>query len=236
MRRKDDGTCSVKFQKGGETLAVRADELLCALGREPAIDGLDPAAAGLPDRTRITTGDDQSTMVPHIFAAGDVSGPHEIVHIAIAQGETAATNAAILLGKAPASARRTMDYRVKLFAMFTHPELATAGIGEDEAGGRKILTATYPFDDHGKSMVMGETRGFVKLIADATTGELLGGGVVGPHASELIHEVAVALSARLTAAQFAQIPHYHPTLSEIWTYPAEDIAERVLERSEPGNG
>jgi pyruvate/2-oxoglutarate dehydrogenase complex dihydrolipoamide dehydrogenase (E3) component len=79
-------------------------------------------------------------------------------------------------------------------------------------------------------MVMGETSGFVKLIADAASGEILGGGVVGPHASELIHEVSVAISARLTAAQFAQIPHYHPTLSEIWTYPAEEISEKILER------
>lgn len=231
VNRKEDGTCAVMFGKGGEKITIQAAQLLCALGREPATAGLDLHAAGFPNSGKIITNREQATAQPHIFAAGDVCGPHEIVHIAIAQGETAATNAAILLGKLPPEKQRLMDYRVKLFAMFSHPELATVGLGEDEAGERDILTATYPFDDHGKSMVMGETNGFVKLIADAATGELLGGGVVGPQASELIHEVSVALSARLTAAEFAQIPHYHPTLSEIWTYPAEELAEKVLERN-----
>ncbi len=73
---------------------------------------------------------------------------------------------------------------------------------------------------------MGETHGFVKLIMNTATGELLGGAVVGPHASDLIHEVVVAMAARLTPAQLAAIPHYHPTLSEIWTYPAEELAEQ----------
>ena len=232
-KREDDGARIVFFEKDGQTLSVRADEMLCALGRAPATEGLELTNAGFPNNTRVSTDPGQATSVPHIFAAGDVCGPHEIVHIAIAQGETAATNAAILLGKLPEEKRRCMDYRVKLFAMFSHPELATVGLGEDEAGEREIITATYPFDDHGKSMVMGETHGFVKLVADARTGEILGGGVVGPHASELIHEVTVAVSARLTAADFAQIPHYHPTLSEIWTYPAEEISERIFERKDP---
>jgi pyruvate/2-oxoglutarate dehydrogenase complex dihydrolipoamide dehydrogenase (E3) component len=75
--------------------------------------------------------------------------------------------------------------------------------------------------------VKGETDGFVKLIADATQGHILGGAVVGPEASELIHEIVVAMAFHATAAQLAVIPHYHPTLSEIWTYPAEEIADRV---------
>jgi pyruvate/2-oxoglutarate dehydrogenase complex dihydrolipoamide dehydrogenase (E3) component len=232
VKRKEDETCLVLFEKGGETHTARADEVLCALGREPATDGLGLANAGFSNSARLATNDEQATSLPHIFAAGDACGPHEIVHIAIAQGETAATNAAVLLGRIAPEKRRKMDYRVKLFAMFSQPELATVGLGEDEAGEREILAATYPFDDHGKSMVMGETSGFVKLIADAKSGEILGGGVVGPHASELIHEISVAISARLTAAEFAQIPHYHPTLSEIWTYPAEEISGRILERSE----
>jgi len=70
-------------------------------------------------------------------------------------------------------------------------------------------------------------KGFVKLLAHRETGELLGGSVVGPEATELIHEVAVALSFRSTARQLAQVPHYHPTLSEIWTYPAEELADAV---------
>ncbi|MFM7181205.1 MAG: dihydrolipoyl dehydrogenase family protein [Verrucomicrobiales bacterium] len=232
-KREANGTISVSFQQAGEVRKIQADEILCALGREPATDGLDLTKAGFKSGQPVTTGADQATPIPHIFAAGDVCGPHEIVHIAITQGEAAATNAAILLGKLPREMRKLMDYRVKLFAMFSHPELATVGLGEDKAGDRKIIIATHPFDDHGKSMVMGETSGFVKLVADAVSGEILGGGVVGPHASELIHEVSVAVSARLTAGQLAQTPHYHPTLSEIWTYPAEELSERILESSGP---
>ena len=120
-----------------------------------------------------------------------------------------------------------MDYRLKLLGIFTHPEVATVGLseGEAEAEGRTVHVATYPFDDHGKSMVKGETHGFVKLIADAESGELVGGAVVGPEAVDLIHEIVVAMYFRATASDLAKVPHYHPTLSEIWTYPAEDLAE-----------
>ena len=76
-------------------------------------------------------------------------------------------------------------------------------------------------------MVMGELEGFVKLIAHRETGEILGASVVGPHATELIHEVAVAMQFRCTVKQFMAIPHYHPTVSEIWTYPAEELTDEL---------
>ena len=75
---------------------------------------------------------------------------------------------------------------------------------------------------------MGETHGLVKLTASRATGEILGGAVVGPEASELIHEVVMAMRYRSTAREFAAVPHYHPTLSEIWTYPAEEIADKIV--------
>lgn len=80
-------------------------------------------------------------------------------------------------------------------------------------------------------MVRGETAGFVKLLAHRETGEILGGSVIGPEASELIHEIVVAIRYRSTVREFALIPHYHPTLSEIWTYPAEELAEICGKRS-----
>jgi pyruvate/2-oxoglutarate dehydrogenase complex dihydrolipoamide dehydrogenase (E3) component len=205
---------------------IEAQEILLALGRDPATAGLDLSAAGLdiaPGRP-LATSDTQQTSVPHIFGAGDVTGKLEIVHIAIEQGEIAARNAARLLRGD--HQLETIDYRLRLFAVFTQPEAAMVGLNEREAAdlGLDFAAATYPFADHGKSMVHGKTDGFVKLIADRQTGELLGGAVVGPHASELIHEVVVALRYRATAAEFLKIPHYHPTLSEIWTYPAEELA------------
>jgi pyruvate/2-oxoglutarate dehydrogenase complex dihydrolipoamide dehydrogenase (E3) component len=206
---------------------LEADEILLALGRDPATAGLDLSAAGLdiaPGRP-LATSDTQQTTNPRIFGAGDVTGRLEIVHIAIEQGEIAARNAARLL-RGRNEPLETIDYRLRLFAVFTQPEAAMVGLTEREAAdlGLEAAAATYPFDDHGKSMVHGKTDGFVKLIADRPTGELLGGAVVGPHASELIHEVVVALRYRATAAEFLKIPHYHPTLSEIWTYPAEELA------------
>ena len=94
----------------------------------------------------------------------------------------------------------------------------------------KVRVAKHPFSDHGKSIVRGDVEGFVKLIVEAQRGEIVGAAVIGPEAAELIHEITVAMHFHSTAATLASIPHYHPTLSEIWTYPAEELAQ-VDERS-----
>jgi pyruvate/2-oxoglutarate dehydrogenase complex dihydrolipoamide dehydrogenase (E3) component len=217
----------VRVARDDREETIEADNILLALGRDPATAGLDLSVAGLdiaPGRP-LATSDTQQTSVPYIFGAGDVTGKLEIVHIAIEQGEIAARNAARIL-RGNNEPLETIDYRLRLFAVFTQPEAAMVGLTEREAAelGLDFAAATYPFADHGKSMVHGKTDGFVKLIADRKKGELLGGAVVGPHASELIHEVVVAMRYRATAAEFLKIPHYHPTLSEIWTYPAEELA------------
>jgi pyruvate/2-oxoglutarate dehydrogenase complex dihydrolipoamide dehydrogenase (E3) component len=163
------------------------------------------------------------TSQPHIFAAGDVTGLYEIVHIAIQQGEMAALNAKRLLEDRDLA---TIDYRLKMFIMFPEPQIAVVGLTEREAAeqGLDVRVACHPFHDHGKSILRGEVEGFVKLIVDARNGEILGGAVIGPEASELIQEITVAMSFHATAAALASIPHYHPTLNEIWTYPAEELA------------
>lgn len=226
---RDDATGekAVVFTHGEEEITVRAGEILQALGRTPNTDGLALDAAGINLVTKgpqIACDPFQATSVPHVFAAGDVCGPHEIVHIAIEQGEAAAHNAAVDLGFAT-GARRAIDYRLKLLGIFTDPQVAMVGMTEADAraAGHDFATATYPFDDHGKSMVMGETHGFVKMTADRKTGEILGAAVVGAEAVEIIHELVVAMHFRATTREFLKIPHYHPTLSEIWTYPAEDL-------------
>ncbi|MCB1229593.1 MAG: NAD(P)/FAD-dependent oxidoreductase [Verrucomicrobiae bacterium] len=229
VERSSDGRAVVHFLHDGVPKEVSGERILLALGRKPAIAGLNLETAGveLDERgRRIATDRRMRTSRPHIFAAGDVCSPIEVVHVAIEQGEVAAHEAARMLGKLDAP-EKSMDYRLKLFGVFTDPQVATVGIGEDEARseGREVVAASYPFDDHGKSMVMGETHGFVKLIADAKTRTLIGGAVVGPEAAEIIHEIVVALKFNCTAEQFLEIPHYHPTLSEIWTYPAEELLE-----------
>ena len=221
------GQKRVWYERDGAMHSHAAQEILFALGRQPCTASLDLHHAGVQTggRDAVVTGPDQRSSKKHIFAAGDVCGPYEIVHIAIQQAEVAARNAARHLGKLGGMPEQT-DYRLKLFALFTEPQMATVGLSEKEAKAKGIdcVAATYAFEDHGKALVRGETDGFVKLVADRKSGEIIGGAVVGPEAAELIHEIVVAMHFRATVAALAAVPHYHPTLSEIWTYPAEELA------------
>ena len=122
-----------------------------------------------------------------------------------------------------------MDYRLLTSVVFTEPQVAVVGLTEKEAKTRQVpyVTASHPFNDHGKSLLMEAKDGFVKLLADPATGEITGGCCVGPAGGELIHEIIAAMLKRMTARELAAMPHYHPTLAEIWTYPAEEIAEKI---------
>jgi pyruvate/2-oxoglutarate dehydrogenase complex dihydrolipoamide dehydrogenase (E3) component len=224
VEKNGDGK-AVRFVKDGLKQAISAEEIFYALGRRPAIGRLQVNAAGIEtnEDVAIRINDRMQSSQPHIFAAGDAAGQFEVVHIAIEQAIVAARNAARLLKD---EQLKSIDYRLRLSVIFSHPELAYVGLTESEARaeGRQIRVATHPFNDHGKSMIRGETDGLVKLIADANTHEIVGGAVLGPEASELIHEIVVAMHFRAKASELAAIPHYHPTLSEIWTYPAEELA------------
>jgi len=222
------GRKHIEYRHGERERSVTVDEILIAMGRGPATEGLNLAAAhiGLNGKKIAVQATMQSTQ-PHIFAAGDVCSPLDVVHVAIQQGEIAARNAHRLLHGQPVEEKA--DYRLLLFGVFSHPQVAAVGAGEAELkkAATPYVSASYPFNDHGKSMCMGETEGFVKMLAHAHTGEILGASCVGPHATELIHEVVIAMHYRATAQDFMTIPHYHPTLSEIWTYPAEECADQV---------
>jgi pyruvate/2-oxoglutarate dehydrogenase complex dihydrolipoamide dehydrogenase (E3) component len=221
---RDGGTKGVTFTHEGKQKRVAAEEILFALGRSPNTASLALAKAGVTtDKGRVIANARMQTSAPHIYAAGDCTGPYEIVHIAIQQGEIAAHNIAH-----PDRPRAT-DFRLLLSVVFTDPQVAMVGLTEKEARARgvKYLAASYPFADHGKSLIMEARDGFVKLLADPKTGEILGGSCVGPMGGELIHEIAAAMAKRMTVAELAALPHYHPTLAEIWTYPAEELAEKA---------
>ncbi|MEI7728435.1 MAG: NAD(P)/FAD-dependent oxidoreductase [Verrucomicrobiota bacterium] len=214
----------ILFQHRGQTVRVAAEEILFAQGRAPNIAGLNLAAAGVSVAGgRIVTDAQMRTSAPHIFAAGDCTGPHEIVHIAIQQGEIAVHNII-----QPAKPRQS-DYRLLVSVVFTEPQVAQVGLTEKAAQAQRVpyLAAKYPFNDHGKSLLMEAKDGFVKLLANPTTGEILGGTCVGPQGGELIHEIVVAMYKRMTVHELTAVPHYHPTLAEIWTYPAEELAEQI---------
>ncbi len=220
----------VVFRHQGKETSREADELLYALGRKPAVEGLQLSNAHVQTRSGyIRCNSTMQSSAAHIYAAGDVAGPYEVVHTAILQAETAAVNVLVSLGKSKKTKMRRMDYRLQMEVVFTSPEIATVGLSETAAATRAIpyLSASHPFNDHGKSMIMGAEEGFVKLLADPVRGRILGAAIVGPHASDLIHELAAIMHFKGTVHDLVQMPHYHPTLAEILTYPAEDILERL---------
>jgi pyruvate/2-oxoglutarate dehydrogenase complex dihydrolipoamide dehydrogenase (E3) component len=220
----------IVFERGRKREDLVVDEILYAMGRAPALEGLTLGHAGIELKNgKLRVNDELASSVPHIFGAGDAVGPHEVVHIAIQQGETAARNAVNFI-RGSHQVPEKIDYRLKALVTFTDPEIALVGLSEMEAKekGLDYLTASYPFNDHGKAMIGGHEFGFVKLIAEKTRGEILGAEIIGPHASDLIHELIAVMRYRGTAEELAKMPHYHPTLAEIVTYPAEEIADMIM--------
>jgi len=219
---------AVAFEHGGKKLIRRARHCFNALGREANTAGLNLAAAGVrtkPDGQTVINRW-QQTSVPHIYSAGDCAGPVEIVHIAVQQGELAARHAAGVKGLKP------VDFSLLLNVVFTDPQLASIGLMARDLDAKQIpyLSASYPFDDHGRSILMNCPRGHVKVIAEPKRGRILGAEIVGRDAGELIHCFSGPLAMRATVFDLLRAPWYHPTLSEIVTYPLEEIAERIRKK------
>lgn len=223
--RQDRKGVTITFQHDGKTVTRRAAHCFNALGREPDTAGLELANAGVKTRPdgQIITNRWQQTSAPHIYAAGDCSGPHEIVHVAIAQGELAARHAAGVKKLKP------VDFSLLLNVVFTDPQLATVGALERDldAKGVRYLKASYPFNDHGKSILMEANYGYVKVLAEPKRGRILGAEIVGKDAGELIHCFSTPLAMRATVRDMLRAPWYHPTLAEIVTYPLEEIADQL---------
>lgn len=220
-----DGLKVVHYAQNGEEHEVAAHEIFYALGRVPNVCdmGLDEAGVEHHHVTGIPVDDTLRTSNPDIYAVGDVTGLYPLVHVAIQQGEIAGRNAAT-------GARERVDYGLsKTHTVFTDPQVAVVGETERdlERAGIPFLRATYPFNDHGKAVELGRTQGFVKMMASPTDGRILGAAILGPDASDLIEPLIVAMAFRATVQDYARIPHLHPTLVEILTYPAEELAERM---------
>ena len=226
VRFSQDGKMkTAHFLHEGKEKSVTAEMILQALGRRPNIDGLDLDTAHIKtEGGKILVDETMRTSQPHIFAVGDVNGLHEIVHIAIQQGELAGWNA--IHSDQPS---RKQDDRLKTQVIFTDPQVASVGLSERECRSQGIdyLVASYPFNDHGKSLTLGEIHGHVKILCHPQSGEILGGHIVGPEAAELIHELIAVMFYHGTVHNLLHMPHYHPTLAEILTYPAEELSEKV---------
>jgi len=222
---RGDGMKVVHYFQDGQDREAAAHEIFYALGRVPNACGLDLDKAGVEHHeiTGISVDETLRTSNPDIFAVGDVTGRYLLVHVAIQQGEIAGRNAAT-------GARERADYSLsKTHTVFTDPQVAVVGETERELqkAGVDYLKATYPFNDHGKAVALGRTKGFVKMLAAPKGGRILGAAILGPDASDLIEPLIVAMAYGATVQDYARIPHLHPTLVEILTYPAEELADRL---------
>jgi dihydrolipoamide dehydrogenase len=191
--------------------------LVCA-GRTPNSGGLGLEAAGVtPERGFIPTDASGRTAVAGLYAAGDVAGKWLLAYTAGREGMRAAEHA---MGRP-----LPPDDGVVPVTVFSDPEVAAVGLTEKEAAERGVETRTGRFlmAALGKAVAAGETEGFVALVADAATERILGGQVVGPHASELIAEITLAVRLGLTAADVAGTLHSHPTLAEAVCEAAHDV-------------
>ncbi|MBI5521117.1 MAG: dihydrolipoyl dehydrogenase [Desulfarculus sp.] len=200
-------------------LRIKADKVLVSVGRALNSAGLGLAEAGvaLDQRGAVAVDEYLQTTAPGVLALGDLLGPGRpmLAHLAGAEGLLAAANA---LG-----GRQAMDYRVVPAAVFTMPEVAWVGLSPQQAQdqGLAAASAVFPFRLLGKSQAMGEIAGQAKLVYEPGSGRLLGAHLIGPHASDLIHECALALKLGATVADIAHTIHAHPTLSEALHQAAE---------------
>ncbi|MDA8989236.1 NAD(P)/FAD-dependent oxidoreductase [Opitutales bacterium] len=214
----------VNFEHEGESKTLETKFLFNALGRQPATASLGVDKVGLELRSsgHLVANEYQQTNVSHIYAAGDCTGPHEIVHVAIRQGETVAKHA---FGQSV----NPMTYDSLLTVVFTDPQIARVGLSQEQMTKRgcSYTSASFPFDDHGKSILMEAKRGYVAVHADKNTGRILGAECASRDAGELIHSMSVAVGVGATVHDMLKADWYHPTLSEIWTYPLEDLAEEI---------
>ncbi len=188
---------------------VVADKVLIAVGRSLNTTGIGLESAGVATTAgAVTVNDNMETSAPGVYAVGDITGQALLAHVATAQGVAAAANA---LGE-----ERTVDYGAIPNCIFTYPEIGSVGITSREAKERGIplKTGRSLFSANGKALCEGEADGSVKVLAAADTGRLLGIHIIGPHATELIAEGALAVRWGLTLSQFGDTVHAHPTLSE----------------------
>jgi pyruvate/2-oxoglutarate dehydrogenase complex dihydrolipoamide dehydrogenase (E3) component len=224
VSKRDDKKIVHVIREGIEA-ELEADELLYCLGRVPNVAGLGCENIGVECHpiTGLVTDATMRTTNPNIYAIGDVAAKHMLVHVAIYEGEIAARNAVT-----GADEEAVYDL-AKTHTIFSDPQVAVVGETERalQAKGIAYVKGTYDFAEHGKAMCLNKTKGFVKMMASAEDGKILGAAILGPHGSDLIHEIIVAMYYGATVKQFMTIPHLHPTLAEIWTYPAEECAEKL---------
>jgi dihydrolipoamide dehydrogenase len=200
----------------GET--VTTARVLLAMGRRPNVheSGITDGGIEVADGA-VVVDSHMRTSLDGVYAIGDLVGGWLLAHVASREGIVAASNAA--------GRELEMDYRAVPRCTFTSPVVASVGVTEKEAAdeGLELSSGRFPFAASGKALAEGAAGGFVKMMCEASSGRVVGGVVVGPHASDLVHEISLAIEARLDFERVANMIHAHPTLSECVMEAAEAV-------------
>lgn len=205
---------------------IETEKVLVAIGREPNTKGLGLASLGIRQDQKgfIQTNLFHQTSLPGIYAVGDVAGRFLLAYTAMAEGIRAVEHA---LGVEISPWEPIVPLTI-----FSKPEVACVGISQSQAQekGIEVRVGRFFFAGNGKALSIGEPEGFVSLVADAHTGQILGGQVVGPHASDLIAEITLAVRLKATAKDVAETLHSHPTLSEVIMESAHDVDGKAIHK------
>jgi dihydrolipoamide dehydrogenase len=216
---------SLTIDAGGTTRPITVDKVLVATGRQPNIDGMGLEALGVKKTAQgfIQINERMETSVKGIYAIGDVAGPPMLAHKGEREGIVAAE---FIAGKHP----HLVNYGNIPNATYCHPEVASIGLTEAACKEKKLdyKVGKFPFSANGRARTSGETEGFVKIIRDAKYGEILGAHLIGAHATEMIHELAVARENEFTVEEIELAIHAHPTMSEAIAEAALDSMGRVI--------
>jgi dihydrolipoamide dehydrogenase len=221
-------TVRVKDQGSGQEQAIPADVVMVAIGVAPNSEGIGLETAGVATDKRgfIVVDEYLRTNVPGIYAIGDVTGKLLLAHVASAQGIVAAEHSA----GHETRPIRDADYIFMPRATYCHPQVASLGYTEAQAKekGYEVKIGKFPFIANGKALGLNERDGFVKIIADAKYGEILGAHLVGPEVTELLPELALAHTWELTTEEIARTVHAHPTLSEALMEAAHGVEGQAI--------
>ena len=211
-----EGSVTVELT-GGEL--VTCEKLLVSIGRSPNTPDLRLETAGVEvdGRGFIKVDENLRTTATGVYAIGDVTGGMLLAHVATHDGIMAAENC---LG-----GTRVRDLHLVPRCIYTSPEVAAVGLSEDQAReeGREPITGTFRMGALGKALAMGESQGFIQVVADQRTDEILGASMIGPHVADVVHEVAAAMRAGLKTRELADMIHAHPTISEALMEAAADV-------------
>jgi dihydrolipoamide dehydrogenase len=218
---------TMSVEVGGNKQSLEVEKVLVAAGRAPVIDdiGLKEAGVQLTDRGFIKINERMETSAKGIYAIGDVAGPPMLAHKGMREGVVFAE---FLAGEKHVHA---VNYGNIPNATYCHPEVASIGLTEAQVKEKKIdyKIGKFPFSANGRARTSGDTEGFVKIIRDAKYGEILGAHIIGAHATELIHELAVARENEFTVEEVDLAIHAHPTLSEAVAQATLDSLGKVLD-------